>query len=232
MEAMTLDGEPPVAVMLRRSGRARRLSLRVSGTDGRVTLTLPAGTPLAEGRAFAESRAGWLRARLAGLVAPVAVGHGTMLPVAGVAMRVAPAGAGARGVRAAGNRLLVAGPETETGARLAGFLRETARVALSAAVTHHADALDRRPGRLSLRDPRSRWGSCSARGDLMFSWRLAMAPAEVLDYVAAHEVAHLARMDHSPAFWAVVERLCPGWRAPRDWLRSEGAGLMRYRFGG
>jgi len=232
MEAMTLEGEPPVAVTLRRSGRARRLSLRISRHDGRVTLTLPTGTPLAEGRAFAQSRAGWLRARLGDLAPPVEVGHGTAVPVAGVAMQVEPAGAGARGVTVAGDRLLVAGPEAEAGARLTGFLREMARAALSAAVARHAAALGRRPGRLSLRDTRSRWGSCSARGDLMFSWRLAMAAPEVLDYVAAHEVAHLARMDHSPAFWAVVAGLCPGWRAQRDWLRREGPGLLRYRFEG
>ncbi|RMD90830.1 MAG: M48 family peptidase, partial [Alphaproteobacteria bacterium] len=105
-----------------------------------------------------------------------------------------------------------------------------AREALAAACDRHAARLGRRYGRLSLRDTRSRWGSCSAEGNLNFSWRLVMAPPEVLDYVAAHEVAHLAEMNHSPAFWALVERLFPAHEAPRRWLRENGASLHRYRF--
>jgi predicted metal-dependent hydrolase len=85
--------------------------------------------------------------------------------------------------------------------------------------------------RITLRDTRSRWGSCTADGALMYSWRLAMAPPAVLDYVAAHEVAHLAQMNHSPAFWAVVARLVPGHAAPRRWLKLHGQTLHGPRFG-
>src|SRR5699024_841505 len=109
---------------------------------------------------------------------------------------------------------------------VAAFLRHRAREALLAACGRHGAALARldldRPARtfagLVLRDTRSRWGSCSSRGRLMFSWRLAMAPDQVLDYVAAHEVAHLAHMDHSPAFWAVVTALFPAHPQARQWL--------------
>jgi predicted metal-dependent hydrolase len=92
-----------------------------------------------------------------------------------------------------------------------------------AACDRHAAALGRQPRALSLRDTRSRWGSCTHDGRLMFSWRLAMAPPEVLDYVAAHEVAHLAHMDHSPAFWAATARLMPDYARHRAWLRAHGA---------
>ncbi len=126
-------------------------------------------------------------------------------------------------------RLLLPGPAEDPAPRLAAFLRAAARDRLAAACDRHAARLGRPWRRLTLRDPRSRWGSCTAAGDLMFSWRLVLAPPPVLDYVAAHEVAHLARMDHSPAFWAVVDGLCPGWEASRDWLRREGAGLHRLR---
>ena len=95
----------------------------------------------------------------------------------------------------------------------------------------HAARLGRRFGRVTLRDTRGRWGSCSAAGDLMFSWRLILAPDAVLDYVAAHEVAHLAEMNHSPRFWATLAGLTPEYAAPRDWLRRNGAGLMAYDFG-
>lgn len=110
------------------------------------------------------------------------------------------------------------------------LLKRLARDQLGASVDRFAAALDRAPGRITLRDTRSRWGSCSSEGNLMFSWRLIMAPQRVLDYVAAHEVAHLMHMDHSPAFWSTVEDLFPDHRPERDWLRREGASLHRYRF--
>ena len=126
---------------------------------------------------------------------------------------------------------LPGGPD-RLGPRLGAFLRATARDRLAAACDRHAGTLGRPYRRLTLRDTRSRWGSCTAGGDLMFSWRLVMAPPEVLDYVAAHEVAHLARMDHSPAFWAVVAGLCPAHEGPRAWLRERGGELHRLRLGG
>ena len=116
--------------------------------------------------------------------------------------------------------------------RIATFLKQAARVHLSGACDTHARALGLSYGRISLRDTRSRWGSCSTQGNLMFSWRLIMAPPQVLDYVAAHEVAHLVEMNHSAAYWAVVARVFPDHKAPRRWLRDQGATLHRYRFGG
>jgi predicted metal-dependent hydrolase len=117
-----------------------------------------------------------------------------------------------------------------TGPRVQAYLRAQARDRLAQACNHYATLLGRPYRRLTLRDTRSRWGSCSTQGDLMFSWRLIMAPPAVLDYVAAHEVAHLAEMNHSPAFWAVVARLCPDYAAHRHWLRDHGDTLHRVRF--
>ena len=198
MAEHVLAGEPPVHVTLRKSARARRISLRVSRLDGRVTLTLPRGVPEAEGLAFAREKAAWLRAHLADRPDDVPVTHGTLLPLQGHLLTVAP-GQG-RLPRIEGDRLLVPGPEGRTGARIEGFLKAQARDALAHASDRYAAALGRSYTRITMRDTRSRWGSCSSRGGLMYSWRLIMAPPEVLDYVAAHEVAHLERMDHSPAF--------------------------------
>ncbi len=228
MTEFVLPGEPPVAVRLRRSAKARRLSLRVSALDGRVTLTLPRGVAEREGHAFAVEKAGWLRGALARQPARIAVAPGVRLPVEGVTHDLAH-GAG-RGVRAEAGRLIVAGTPERLGPRLRAYLVALARLRLQAAANRHAASLGRGYSALALADPRSRWGSCSAAGRLMFSWRLVMAPPEVLDYVAAHEVAHLAEMNHSPAFWAVVARLCPGHAAPRAWLCAEGPGLHRYDF--
>jgi predicted metal-dependent hydrolase len=224
-----LPGNPPVALTLRRSARARRISLRVSGLDGRVTLTLPRGVAEDEALAFARDKAGWLRRQLGKRPEEVPVAVGADIPVEGRMLALAP-GRG-RAIRQAGDTLLVPGPEETVATRLRAWLKTRARERLAAASDRHAAALGRPYARLTLRDTRSRWGSCSAAGGLMYSWRLVMAPPEVLDYVAAHEVAHLAEMNHSPAFWATVARLCPGYAAPRRWLRENGAALHRYRFG-
>jgi predicted metal-dependent hydrolase len=139
-------------------------------------------------------------------------------------------GAG-RSIRVEGETLLVPGDPALAAVRVEAWLKVLARDRLMQASDHYAGLLGRRFTRLTLRDTRSRWGSCSHDGGLMYSWRLIMAPPSVLTYVAAHEVAHLAEMNHSPAFWRVVERLYPGWQAERDWLRGEGQALHRYRFG-
>ncbi|MEQ8898422.1 MAG: SprT family zinc-dependent metalloprotease [Roseovarius sp.] len=224
-----LPGNPPVALILRRSARARRISLRVSGVDGRVTLTLPRGVAERKALEFAEEKASWLRKQLSQRPDEVLVGLGAELPVGGRPMRIV-AGTG-RSVKVHGDTLLVPGPPEAVPARLRAWLKAQARDRLACASDHYATALGRPYTRLTLRDTRSRWGSCSHDGGLMYSWRLILAPGEVLDYVAAHEVAHLAEMNHSPAFWETVDRLKPGYEPARRWLRDNGSSLHRYRFG-
>jgi len=223
-----IPGNPPVTLTLRRSARARRLSLRVSGLDGAVTLTVPRGVSEAEALGFARSREDWLRRTLTAQPGQVDVGPGVALPVEGQMRQIVP-GTG-RQVRLEPEKIHVPGSGETAAPRLRAWLRTRARDRLAAASDMHAARLGLGYSRLTLRDTRSRWGSCSARGGLSYSWRLILAPPEVLDYVAAHEVAHLAEMNHSPAFWAVVARLRPDYEAPRAWLRHEGAALHRYRF--
>ena len=222
-----LPGDPPVEVQLRRSDRAKRYSLRVSRGDGRVSLSLPRWAPEAEALEFLRAREDWVRGHLQ-RAAPVQRAQiGVEIPVCGVARPVV-AGAG-RAARFVQGRIEV--PEgPREGPRIKALLTALARERLSQAVGLHAAALGRPAGKLTLRDTRSRWGSCSAKGDLMFSWRLIMAPPEVLDYVAAHEVAHLAEMNHSARYWAVCERLCPEYRVHRRWLKQRGAEIMAWRF--
>ncbi len=218
------DGE--TEVVLRRRRGLRRISLRVSQVDGRVTLSVPASVPEAEALGFANSRLEWIAKARGRAAPPLSVGPGTVLPVRGQPTTVV-----ARDqvrARLDGGALIV--PAHRAGRAAQGVLRALARDDLSAVSNAAAEALGRRYTKLTLRDPRSRWGSCSAQGGLMYSWRLILAPPSVLRYVAVHEAAHLEHLDHSPAFWATVERLMPGWRAERDWLRREGLGLHRYRF--
>ncbi|QYX57317.1 M48 family metallopeptidase [Roseovarius sp. SCSIO 43702] len=223
-----LMGNPPIDVTVRRSARARRISLRVSGIDGRVSLTLPRGVTETEGLEFARSKTEWLRRHLDQRPDAIAVEIGAQVPVEG-RIRTLAHGSG-RKVAIGADTIEVPGPPDRAGVRLAAWLRTLARERLADASDRHAAALGRGYVGLTLRDSKSRWGSCSSRGGLNYSWRLILAPPEVLDYVAAHEVAHLAEMNHSRAFWAHVARLCPDYERPRGWLRAHGAGLHRYRF--
>ncbi len=228
MRRLLLPGPPEVHVTLRRSARARRFSLRVSRTDGQVTLTLPRWAAEAEALAFARGKGAWVTEALARMAPPAPLGFGATLAFEGrvLALTAAPV----RAPRIEGDALLLPPDAARLGVRLVAFVRLVARQRLQAACARHAAALGRPFGQITLRDTRSRWGSCAPDGRLMFSWRLILAPPEVLDYVAAHEVAHLAEMNHSPAFWAVVERLCPDYAAPRAWLKRHGQTLHAYRF--
>lgn len=223
-----LPGNPPIELTLRKSAQARRISLRVSRLDGRVTLTLPKGVSEREALAFAREKAAWLRSNLSQHVAPTAVALGAEIPVEGQMLQIVASTS--RSVRQDGGRILVPGAAAQVPKRLAAYLKQRARDRLAAASDHYAGALGQPYARLTLRDTRSRWGSCTADRGLMYSWRLIMAPPEVLDYVAAHEVAHLAEMNHSPAFWAVVTRLYGDHKPPRRWLKDHGHMLHRYRF--
>jgi predicted metal-dependent hydrolase len=217
-----------VDITLRRSARARRFSLRVSRLDGRVTLSLPPGAREAEAMAFARQQEPWIRRALADLPQTATVGLGALVPVEGRLLRL-EAGPG-RLVRIEGDSLLIPGNPAQAGVRAGAFLKHLARDRLTEASDRYAQMIGRPYSRLTLRDTRSRWGSCTVDGALMYSWRLVMAPPAVLDYVAAHEVAHLAQMNHSAAFWAIVARLVPGYAAQRRWLKLHGQALHGPRF--
>lgn len=222
-----LPGDPPVEVILRRNARAKRFSLRVSRSDGRVSLSLPTWAPEAEALAFLRDREDWVRGHLDHAADVQRAQIGVALPVHGVP-RLVVAGPG-RAARFIDSTLQVP-PGPRVGPRLKALLSSMARDRLAAAVARHSGTLGRQAGRLSLRDPRSRWGSCSSKGDLMFSWRLIMAPPDVLDYVAAHEVAHLVEMNHSERFWRVCRGLCPETDRHRVWMRENGARLLAWKF--
>lgn len=220
-------GTPPAPVTLRRSARARRLTLRISAGSGEITLTAPPKVSAAELLRFLRAQEDWVNSRRGALPDPIVPQPGVVLPVGGVPLMLTRATG--RRVHRGDAELSVPGEGEAFTARLRAVLREEARVLGLADCRRYAASLGRDFGRLSLRDPRSRWGSCSSEGNLMLSWRLILAPREVLAYVAAHEVAHLAEMNHGPRFWETLERIFPGYKAQRDWLRTNGAELHRYR---
>lgn len=228
MHTFMLKGNPPVPVYLKRSARARRICLRVCGQDGRVTLTVPANLHLNEAYDFAHGKSDWIRRNLSNLSPTELPAFGNQIMFEGRLHNVLP-GSGRKVVQSDG-KLLVPGAAEQLPARLKAFLQHAARDRLVEAADRYSCALGRKFNKIAIRDTRSRWGSCSSAGRLMFSWRLVMAPPEVLDYVAAHEVAHLEEMNHSPTYWKVVSRLLPGYETPRRWLKRNGQDLHRYRF--
>ena len=223
-EQFQIDNIP---VKVRRNARARRMTLRVPRAGGEVVLTLPPRATLQEGREFAASKAEWLRRTVLAMPGLKLVAEGARLPIAGqdVLLRAMPL----RTVRLEGDVLYVPS-RAAMGATVQAWLKHRAHVALREAVDRFAAKLGRQPRALALRDTKSRWGSCTHDGRLMFSWRLAMAPPLVLDYVAAHEVAHLVELYHSPAYWRVVSDICPDWKLHRGWLHAQGQTLHRLRF--
>jgi predicted metal-dependent hydrolase len=219
----------------------------VSKTKRAVIVTVPAECRMEEAGKFVESNLDWVRERLCSVPEPVPFADGARIPLRGrlhclcfsglararpVVEVAAPAGARA-GVRAgiqgsAMPRLLVSGRLEHASRRLKDWLMEQARADLDASVRRHSTTLGVKARSISVRDQTSRWGSCTAGGLLSFSWRLVLAPAHVLDYVAAHEVAHLLEMNHGPRFWKHVARCMPRLEEAKRWLRSHGADLHRY----
>ncbi len=211
---------------VRHSARARRMTLRVSQLDGRATLTVPRGTSDRAARSFLNANAVWLERAQSKVPQSIAVGAGVQLLLEGQITTVETGSVKTAKIHE--NQIIA--PRKDTAAAILIALKSAAKTRLNERVAAYAKAIGRTANRTTLRDPRSRWGSCSEAGNLMFSWRLIMAPPDVLNYVAAHEVAHLQEMNHSPAFWLLVRQIYPNYKAARHWLRSEGNRLHRYRF--
>lgn len=220
-------------VRLRRHRQARRYTLRIHSATREVVLTMPPRGSLKEARAFAQKHGGWIATRLGRLPKPAPFRHGTMLPLRGVHHRIVhrPNKRGTVWIEIGddGERsLCVAGEEPHIARRIHDFLKREAKSDLDAASRQAAARVGVRVRRVSIRDQSSRWGSCSSTGVLSYSWRLVLAPPFVLDYLAAHEVAHLVEMNHSRRFWRLVDRICPHVTRAKTWLEVHGTDLHRY----
>ena len=234
-EALRINGlQAPVEV--RRHPGARRMTLRVSRTRRAVIVTVPMQCDLAQAGTFLNSHIDWVRQHLGAVPQPVPFADGEIIPFHGRPHRLVFTGARGAGylVRVEEacapevNRLVVSGSIDGAARRISTWLVEQARQDLDRSVQLHAKRLGVKPKRIALRDQASRWGSCSTTRVLSFSWRLILAPPTVLDYVAAHEVAHLAEMNHGPRFWALVAKILPQMQDAREWLRVYGMDLHRY----
>ena len=228
MASLRMRDGKNVEIEVRRSPRARRILLHVDVYTGAVELVLPRRTSLEEGLGFARSKSAWLQSRLKEITPAVPFADGARVPLLGKEVRIRHVPQLFDEVWRENGTLVVAGDGAGIAARVESWLREEAARALAPVADEKAERLGTKYRRIVVRDPRTRWGSCSLSGDLAFSWRLVMAPKDVLEYVVAHEVAHLKVMNHSRRFWTLVDKICDGVEDSRDWLRVNGAALHRY----
>lgn len=225
-------------VSLKRISTARRFTLRVRAATRDVVLTMPPRGSIIGARNFVERHAAWIGVRLQRLPAPMPFGGGEIVPIRGINHRIVerPRERGTAWIEPPPNPasgkslplLCVTGDRVHVARRVQDFLMREAKRDIEAAVTRHSTKLGVTPRKITLRDTTSRWGSCSSTGALNFSWRLIMAPGYVLDYLAAHEVAHLVYMNHSPAFWKILGKLSAHVDQAEAWLKTNGAGLLRF----
>ncbi len=225
-------------VEVRRHPAARRMTLRVSRTKRAVIVTVPMRCNVDDAGTFVNRHLEWVRDRLGTLPVPVPFADGAQIPIRGAFHRLSISGNLNPGRPLVETQLpetlttvpilAVSGSASSAPRHLARWLHEQARYDLDRQVAIHAKRLSLQPIRIAIRDQTSRWGSCSTTRVLSFSWRLILAPPDVLDYVAAHEVAHLAEMNHGPKFWALVAQTMPEMDGPRRWLAAYGTELHRY----
>ncbi|MCG6203948.1 M48 family metallopeptidase [Rhodopseudomonas sp. HC1] len=220
------------AVRIRRHRRARRYTLRIHPSDREAILTMPPRGTLTDAKEFAQRHGAWIAARLGRLPKAAPFQPGTLVPLRGHDHKIVHrTGRGTvwTEVRESGERIIcVAGEAEHIDRRVHDFLKREARKDLQKACDRYAPELGVKVTRLSIRDQSSRWGSCTSAGSLSFSWRLILAPSYVLDYLAAHEVAHLVEMNHSARFWRVVGKVCPQMERAKTWLDTHGNDLHRY----
>jgi predicted metal-dependent hydrolase len=230
-ELLKIDGKS-IEVILRTNPRARRFIVKVDPSTGEVSVVAPSSRSFDRALDFARKEKDWIAGRLADVPQPVQLEVGSVVMFKGVEHVIRSGDGkgspvwidrdGARPTIRVGGR-----PEHAT-RRLLDWLKREARKRIDERVATYSAALSVRPKRITIRDTSSRWGSCSSARSLSFSWRLILAPPSVLDYVVAHEVAHLRELNHKPRFWRLVESMVPEVERSQAWLSTHGALLHRY----
>lgn len=227
-EASHRIGGRLLPLFIRRRPGAVRMTLRLDTRAEALHLTLPKGISTAEGLAFLNSREGWIEAKLETLPPRVPFQDGAVVPILGRDHVIRHRPHDRRGTWVEEGVIHVSGHPEHLPRRLQDWLKERAKAEIAKRVHAKAQAVRRPVRRVFIRDPKARWGSCTQAGHLAFSWRLVLAPVAVLDYVIAHEVAHLVELNHGVRFWRLVHQLAPGAAQARAWLVRHGNSLHRY----
>jgi len=224
-------GARSVPLIARVNRRAKRLIVKVDPVAGEILVTAPSKRTLREAIRFAHDRTEWIAAQLDDRLKAQPFTDGMTIPYRGALHTILRSGGPRKPVEIDTEFLptiRVGGDEVHLNRRLTDWMKRQAREILIERVDHYCARLDKKRGAICIRDTRTRWGSCSSDGALSFSWRLIMAPPEILDYVAAHECVHLMHMNHSPAFWRQLAALGINSRAAANWFNDKGAALFSY----
>ncbi len=228
-KTLVVDGIA-VPLTFKRNTRCKRMVLRLTPDGAGVVMTLSPRTSVAEALRFAETSKPWIAQTMAKRSPMVTFADGNQILFQGQVCTIKATG-GRRGLVTYSPEesiIYVPGEVAHLPRRLGDWLKIQAKAKLQEISQIYATAMQTKFQKLTIRDQKSRWGSCSATGELSYSWRLILAPPDVLDYVAAHEVAHLKEMNHGPRFWRLVISHCTGAKQARNWLRTHGKELHRY----
>lgn len=227
-ELLMIDGRD-VELGVKLNPQARRLIVKVHPTNGEVLVIAPSKRALDRAVEFARGEADWIAKQLAQVPSRVLLAPGARLPFRGKDYEIRRGEYGAVEVDDAERVIRVSGRLEHAPRRIADFLKKQAKREFEQKAFDYGAKIGLKPTRITVRDTASRWGSCSSTRSLSFSWRLILAPSFVLDYVVAHEVAHMKEMNHGEKFWRLVEALVGDTQKPQNWLRQHGAALHRYR---
>lgn len=221
-------GEETLPLVIRRHQNAKRICLRYNPTDHAISLTLPRHTRVGDGLMFLMQKSEWLVETLREMPTKKQIKPGVVIPLLGKRVRMKHDADLTHAWIIRDDVLYVSGERADFSENVTYALREIASRTLTTIANRYAARIGRKIQRVSIRDTRSRWGSCSTTARLSFSYRLIFAPKEVMEYVVAHEVAHLRHMNHSPNFWNCVGFLAPEYEAAKDWLKLHGKDLYRF----
>jgi len=217
-----------VPLVFKQNKRAQRIILRLDHGNSSIIVVLPKRTSRDEGKRFALSNKDWIEQHLDQLHEPVPFTHNNIIPILGTPHRISHK-PNARGVVwCEAEEIHVAGHEEHVSRRVQDWLKVEAKREIEARAYAKAEAVGKKIKKITIRDTKSRWGSCTSEGELAFSWRLIFAPKHVIDYVIAHEVAHLREMNHGPKFWKLCGEICRNMDSARVWLENHGTDLYRY----
>ena len=225
---LLINGQNEVPLKIRRNPLARRILLHVGKYDGLVEIVLPPGATENDGISFANMQTDWVSKQLSQVRTGIPFVDGATVPLLGQDVTIRRMQNCSALPLLKGAELIVGGGADTLSGRVRRWLQDRALKETKPRVFALANKIHCIPGRITLRDTKSRWGSCSRSGNLNFSWRIVMAPEPVLNYVVAHEVAHLKEHNHSKAFWVLVEKLCIEPGKAKTWLRTNGTNLHCY----
>tara|TARA_Y100000739_G_C20600044_1_gene462427 strand:- start:1654 stop:2388 length:735 start_codon:yes stop_codon:yes gene_type:complete len=225
---LTKNGSPTININVRKSNKAKRVSIRISGATNEVFLIVPKQVSILNAKQFAISKERWIRKQLRSKFDISKVKLGSLVPVEGFYYLI-EIGENKR-VKVENNKLLIPSQSTDISKHLKAYLLELSRQRLFSMTKHYCELIGKNCVKVSIKDPKTRWGSCTSKGNLMYSWRLIMAPKSILEYLVVHEVSHLLEMNHSKKFWQHVGNMMPNFRESQIWLKKNGQKLHSYQF--